>query len=54
MAVFEIGYDGFMRVTAKDEKAAMDKANAILSKAKLINDGENGEWYLISSEQVDE
>ncbi len=54
MAVFEIGYDGFMRITAANEDKAMQKANAILSKSGLINDGDEGEWYLISSEQVDE
>jgi hypothetical protein len=53
MGKFVIGYDGFITVTADNEEQAFEKANAYLSNADLINDGDEGEWYLISSEQVD-
>lgn len=53
MAVFEIGYDGFMVVEADNLKQAEAQANKILSQANLPNDGSKGEWYLISSERID-
>jgi hypothetical protein len=54
MGKYVIGYDGFITVTASNEEAAFEKANKYLTKANLVNDGDEGEWYLISSEQVDE
>jgi hypothetical protein len=53
MGKFIIGYDGFITVTAKNEELAFEKANKYLSNTTLVNDGDEGEWYLISSEQVD-
>ena len=51
MKRFIIGYDGFVTVMAEDEKQAFEKANTYLSESSLINDGDKGEWYLISSEE---
>ena len=52
MTQWIIGYDGFITVTAENEEQAFELANAYLSNTKLINDGENGEWYLISAEEA--
>lgn len=52
MGKYVVGYDGFIVVTAKDEEQAFEKANKYLSKADLVNDGDEGEWYLISCEEA--
>jgi len=52
MKKFIIGYDGFITVTADNEELAFEKANKYLSSTNLINDGDEGEWYLISSEEA--
>lgn len=52
MTQWIIGYDGFITVTADNEEQAFEKANAYLSNANLINDGDEGEWYLISAEEA--
>jgi len=41
-----VNFDGFITVTAKTEEEAYEKANAYLSKSNLINDGDEGEWYV--------
>lgn len=52
MKVYEIGYDGFMVIEAKNQSEAEKQANALLSKSGLPNDGSEGEWYLTSVEKV--
>jgi hypothetical protein len=53
MGKYVIGYDGFITVEAKDEEEAYDKANKYLSKTGLVNDGDEGEWYLTEAEEVE-
>jgi|1048.fasta_scaffold36415_2 hypothetical protein len=53
MGKYVIGYDGFITVTAKNEEEAYEKANSYLSKSKLINDGDKGEWYVAEAEEVE-
>ena len=53
MKVYEIGYDGFMVIEASNQSEAEKKANALLSKSGLPNDGSEGEWYLTSVEGID-
>ncbi len=53
MGKFIVGYDGFLTVDAKDESQAFEKATVYLNLANLVNDGDKGEWYVISTEQVD-
>jgi hypothetical protein len=53
MGKYSIGYDGFIIVDANDEEEAYDKANKYLSKTGLVNDGDEGEWYLTEAEEVD-
>jgi hypothetical protein len=37
-------------VEADTEKQACEIANEMLSKSGVVNDGDNGEWYLLSAE----
>jgi len=53
MGRYVIGYDGFITLTAKSEEEAYAKANKYLSKSKLINDGDRGEWYVVEAEEVE-
>lgn len=53
MSQWIIGYDGFITVTADNEEQAFEKANAYLSNADLVNDGDEGEWYLTSIKDAD-
>jgi hypothetical protein len=53
MGKYSVGYDGFIIVNAKNEEEAYDKANKYLSKTNLINDGDEGEWYLTEAEEVE-
>lgn len=41
-----VSFDGWIIVDANDAEEAYAKANAYLSKSRLYNDGEKGEWYL--------
>jgi hypothetical protein len=52
MGKYVIGYDGFITVTADNEELAFEKANKYLSNTNLINDGDEGEWYLINIEEA--
>ena len=53
MKQFIVGYDGFITVTAKTEDEAFEKANKYLSESNLVNDDDEGGWYLISCEEQD-
>ena len=46
MTQYVVNFDGFITITAQDEGEAYEKANAYLSKSNLVNDGDEGEWYL--------
>jgi hypothetical protein len=52
MGKYSVGYDGFIIVNAKNEEEAYEKANKYLSKSSLINDGDEGEWYVVEAEEV--
>jgi len=41
-----VNFDGFITVKANSEEEAYEKANAYLSQSNLVNDGDEGEWYL--------
>jgi hypothetical protein len=43
---YTVSFDGFITVTAKNEEDAYAKANAYLSESNLVNDGDEGEWYV--------
>jgi hypothetical protein len=43
---YAVSYEGWMLVQAASEDHAYEKANAMLSKSNLINDGDEGEWEL--------
>jgi hypothetical protein len=53
MKKYSVGYDGFITVEAENEEEAYDKANKYLSKTGLVNDGDEGEWYLAEAEEVE-
>jgi hypothetical protein len=53
MGKYSVGYDGFIIVNAKNEEEAYEKANKYLSKSSLINDGDEGEWYVVEAEEVE-
>jgi hypothetical protein len=52
---YAVSYEGWMLVQAASEDHAYEKANAILSKSNIINDGDEGEWELtgVSDEEED-
>jgi hypothetical protein len=41
-----VNFDGFITVKANSEEEAYEKANAYLSQSNLVNDGDEGEWYV--------
>jgi hypothetical protein len=43
---YAVSYEGWVLVQAASEDDAYEKANAILSKSNIINDGDEGEWSL--------
>ena len=52
MTRYTISYDGFVSNLANNEEEAYAKANKYLSRANLINDGEEGEWYIGEAEEA--
>lgn len=46
MDKYVVHFDGWITVSANNEEQAFEQANAYLSYANLINDGDEGEWYL--------
>lgn len=50
MPKWDINYDGWLVVEADTEKQACEIANEMLSKSGIVNDGDNGEWYLLSAD----
>lgn len=46
MDKFVVNFDGWITVNANNEEEAYAKANAYLSKSNLVNDGDEGEWYV--------
>jgi hypothetical protein len=53
MTKYVVNFDGFITVTAKSEEEAYAKANAYLSESNLVNDGDEGEWYVGEAEEAD-
>ena len=53
MSKWDVNYDGWMTVEADTEEEACKKANELLSKSGIVNDGKTGEWYLLNAEEED-
>lgn len=46
--LFTVNYEGWLTVSAQDEEHAMDIVNDMLAKSGIVNDGDSGEWTLVS------
>lgn len=54
MKKYLVDYDGWIVVEAKNENEAHNKANEYLSKSKLTNDGDVGEWFVTEIQEHEE
>ena len=50
MPKWDVNYDGWLVIEADTEKQAYETANQMMSGYGIVNDGENGEWYLGSAD----
>jgi len=50
MPKWDVNYDGWLVIEADTEKQAYEIANQMMSGYGIVNDGENGEWYLGSAD----
>ncbi len=44
--LFNVSYDGYLLISAKDQDEAFAIASGMLAKSGIVNDGDSGEWAI--------